>query len=440
MVLTNVKKRLAMKKLLYFLLLLPLVWIDSSCRDQCTETRTSRRYVPITLTADQVRKGVGVENARVLTKPGKIYTKDGYLFINELKEGIHIIDNHNPSAPAFVAFLRIPGNGDMAIRNNILYADSYMDLVALDITDPKAVREVNRVQNVFTQGTFEGGSWSFNQQNVTLSDMRVDYVTETVKTNCEGTTNQYGSWYGGWSCPNCDVAQFASASPSNTPASTNGVAGSMARFALYNDFLYTVGQADMQLFDIKTPTAPRASSRVNLGTGIETVFPYKDKLFIGSQTGMLIYDNKNPAQPVRMSVFQHARVCDPVVVNDDIAYITLRSGNTCGGFTNQLDVVDIKDLFNPKLLKSYPMINPRGLGVDFPDLFIAEGASGLKSLDVADPMNVKQLQHIAGMDGYDVIPLGKTLLMTGKDGLYQYDYTNPAQLRLLSKLAVTSPF
>lgn len=426
-----------MKKLIYFLLLLPLVWIDSSCRDQCTETRTSRRYVPITLTAEQVRKGVSVEAARALTKPGKIYTKDGYLLINEVKEGIHIIDNRDPTAPKFVAFLRIPGNGDMAIRDNVLYADSYMDLVALDISDPRAIREVNRVQNVFTRGTFEGGSWSFNQQNVTLSDMRIDYVTETVKTNCEGTSNIYSGWYGGVSFA---YDSRVSSAPSAALPATNGVAGSMARFALYQDFLYTVGQTDMQLFDIKTPTAPRASSRVNLGTAIETVFPYKDKLFIGSQSGMLIYDNANPAQPVRMSVFQHARVCDPVVVNGDIAYVTLRSGNTCGGFTNQLDVVNVKDLFNPKLLKSYPMINPHGLGVDFPNLFIAEGASGLKSFDATDPLNVTQLQYLSGMDSYDVIPLGKTLLMIGKDGLYQYDYTNPGQMRLLSKLSVASPY
>lgn len=430
-----------MKKLIYFLLLAPLVWIDTACTDQCTETHVFRRYTPVTLTLDQIRRGVVVEAARTLSKPGKIYTKDGYLLINELKEGIHIIDNRNPAAPQFVAFLRIPGNGDMAIRDNVLYADSYMDLVALDIRDPKAIREINRVQNVFTSGTFEGGGWWFNAQNVTLSDQRVEYVTETVKTNCEGVSQQNRWW--GWGYT--DVQSFASASPTNAPVGTNGTAGSMARFALYSNFLYTVSQSDMQLFNIQTPETPRASSRVNLGGGIETVFPYKDKLFIGSSTGMIIYDNKNPAAPVRMSVFQHARVCDPVVVNGDIAYVTLRSGNSCGGFTNQLDVVDIKDLFNPKLLKSYPMEDPHGLGVDFPNVFIAEGGHGLKSFDATDALNVKQLQSLTGMDGYDVIPLGRyagveTLLMIGKDGLFQYDYSNPAQLKLLSKITVTRPY
>lgn len=89
---------------------------------------------------------------QALVNPGKIYTKDQYLFINELKEGIHIIDNRNPSAPTPVAFVRIPGNGDMAIRNNILYADSYMDLVTFDISNPSSIQAINRVQNVFPNG------------------------------------------------------------------------------------------------------------------------------------------------------------------------------------------------------------------------------------------------------------------------------------------------
>lgn len=145
-------------------------------------------------------------------------------------------------------------------------------------------------------------------------------------------------------------------------------------------------------------------------------------------------------------MFQHARVCDPVVVNDNTAYVTLRSGNTCAGFTNQLDVVDITNLTSPRLLKSYPMRNPHSLGVDFPNLFICEGAYGLKSFNVADPMQVdKNLQqYMEDLQAYDVIPMGgvnghKTLLLIGRDGFYQFDYSNPRALRLLSRIPVKSP-
>ena len=420
---------------LLFLLVFPLLGL-TSCTDRCEETRTFRRYVPVTLTLQQVREGIRVEPARTLQKPGKIYTKDGYLFINELKEGIHIIDNRNPASPQQLSFLRVPGNGDMAVRNNILYADSYMDLVAFDISDPAKPREVNRVASVFPNGQFEGGWWSVNAQTLMLSDQRVEYVTETVKTDCDGSGS--GRWN---NCPNCDIIALNFASvPTSANPNSNGVAGSMARFALYDRFLYTVSQSDMQLFDIQNAANPSPRNRINLGSGIETIFPYKDKLFIGSQTGMQIYDNANPANPVRLSTFQHARVCDPVVVHDNIAYVTLRNGTQCGGYTNQLDVVDITSLTNPVLLKSYPMQNPHGLGVDFPNLFICEGKYGLKSFDAMSTMDIKQLENLTGQDAFDVIPLNKTLLMIGQDGLYQFDYSNPAKLRQVSKIAVSRPY
>ncbi len=389
--------------------------------------------------------GLNVANARGLVNPGKLYTKDGYLFINELKMGIHVIDNRNPSAPKPLAFINIPGNGDIAIRDNFLYADSYMDLVTLDISNLADIHEVARTQNVFTQGQFDGGYWYYSNSNGNqlIQDQRVEYVKQTVKTNCEATPGS-NVWRGGG-------VMFASASVSNdTKASPggsgSGTGGSMARFALYDKFLYAVSTSEMKLFNVQQPSKPALSSTVNMGWGIETIFPYKDKLFIGSQTGMLIYDNADPAKPKQLSVFQHARVCDPVVVNDNTAYVTLRSGSACQGFTNQLDVVDITNLTNPKLLKSYPMRNPHGLGVDFPNLFICEGAYGLKSFNVSDPMQIdKNLQqYIEDLQAYDVIPLGgvsgvKTLLLIGKDGFYQFDYSNPSRLRLLSKIPVSRP-
>ncbi|GAA4421413.1 hypothetical protein GCM10023187_57270 [Nibrella viscosa] len=429
-----------MKRQLYVFALLPLLWLTTGCTDKCEETRTFRRYTPISFTLAQVRQGVIAEAPRTLVKPGKIYTKDQYLYINEIKEGIHVIDNSNPSDPKMVSFIRIPGNGDIAIRNNILYADSYMDLVAFDISDPRNIRPVNRVENVFPSGQFEGGWWYYNAAQNLINDQKVDYVTEKIKTNCEEGSN-INPWWGGWAIMD-SRANFQSAGPSASPGqATNGTAGSMSRFALYDNYLYTVSQSDMQLFDIKNPAEPKIGRKINMGWGIETIFPYKDKLFIGSNTGMFIYDNSNPEKPERLSVFQHARVCDPVVVHENTAYVTLRSGNTCVGFTNQLDVVDVSNLTSPRLIKSYPMKNPHGLGVDFPNLFICEGAYGLKSFNVSDPLNIDKnlLQYIKDLDAYDVIPLNKSLLLIGKDGFYQFDYSNPRNLRLLSKIPVQRP-
>ena len=88
-----------------------------------------------------------------------MYFKDGYLFINEYGKGIHVIDNSNPSNPEKVAFYEIMGNVDMAISGNVLFADSYIDLLAIDITDIENPVEIDRIENVFPEIVPEGELW-----------------------------------------------------------------------------------------------------------------------------------------------------------------------------------------------------------------------------------------------------------------------------------------
>ena len=88
-------------------------------------------------------------NPQVLEETGKIYIKGHLIFLNEFGKGIHVINNRNPYKPEIIAFLNIPGNVDIAIRDNILYADSYTDLVVIDISDPKNIKEIKRIKNIF---------------------------------------------------------------------------------------------------------------------------------------------------------------------------------------------------------------------------------------------------------------------------------------------------
>jgi hypothetical protein len=428
-----------MKTKLLHLLLLFAATAFWSCNDQCKETRVTRRFSNVTRSLMELRTQVKSEAPRALERPGKMYIKGSYLFVNEIKEGIHVIDNSNPSSPKFVSFIKIPGNGDIAVRDNILYADSFSDLVALDITDPTKPKEVERVKNVFKFGLFDGGTWSLNESVGSINDQNVEYVTETVTVNCEENVSPNFWWTAGWALT--DRAFLSSSASSASPQSSggsSGQAGSMARFALHHNFLYTVGQNDLHLFNIATPSKPVDFATVNVGWGIETIFPYENKLFIGSSTGMFIYDNSNPAAPKQLSTFQHGRACDPVVVQGDIAYVTLRTGTACAGTQNQLDLVDVSNPSSPQLIKSYQMQNPHGLSIDFPTLYLCEGENGLKVFDVKDKFAIDQhlLAHFKDMDAYDVISLGKTLLLIGKDGFYQYDSSNPLDLKLLSKIPV----
>ena len=217
-----------------------------------------------------------------------------------------------------------------------------------------------------------------------------------------------------------------------------GVAGSMARFAIVSNYLYTIDYSNMTLFDLSDCANPTQWTQVNVGWNIETIFPYQDNLFIGSQTGMHIFDNSNPASPSFISTYEHISSCDPVVVDGDIAYVTLRSGTPCQGFTNQLDVIDISNLWNPTLMTSYDMTNPHGLGIDDNTLFLCDGSDGLKVYDVNDPMKISDniIKHFQDINTYDVIPFNDVLLMTGADGIYQYDYSDVENLQVLSVISI----
>jgi hypothetical protein len=408
-----------------------------SCTDKCTETRITRRTSSVQLGYNVVRNGIGVETQRDMINVGKIYSKDNYIYINELKEGVHLIDNTNPASPREVSFLRIPGNTDIAIRDNILYADSYMDVVALSITSPTTIKEVGRVKDVFNYGTADGLSWSADSARKIIYDTQGQWIKQTLMTSCDDNYSVNPAW--GWR--GLEDASFSSKASPQAGGAT-GTGGSLARMTIANDVLYSVTNNGLQVFSLKKdPNLPQKGKFLNLNWGIETIFPYKDRLFIGSNQGMYIFDNSNPESPVQMSSFTHARACDPVVADDKYAYVTLRNNNSwCTGISNQLEVVDISTITNPRMVRIYPMASPYGLAKDGDKLYICEGKNGFKSLNATNVQDIKQIQHLKDVIAYDVIALNKSLLTIGRDGLYQYDASDPAKLKLLSILPVKKPF
>ncbi|MCC6722951.1 MAG: hypothetical protein IT258_00475, partial [Saprospiraceae bacterium] len=200
-------------------------------------------------------------------------------------------------------------------------------------------------------------------------------------------------------------------------------------------------QNSLNVFSITDPATASLVSILNLGWGIETIFPYQNTLFIGSNSGMFIFDNSNPALPKQLSVFAHVTACDPVFVKDNYAYVTLRSGNECQGFSNQLDLIDITNFASPTLVKSFAMQNPHGLSIAGDNLFLCEGEFGLKTFSIADPLHLDEhlLDRETNLNAIDAISLNeqsKLLMVIGEDGLYQYNFDDPSDLKLLSKILI----
>lgn len=233
------------------------------------------------------------------------------------------------------------------------------------------------------------------------------------------------------------LASCAKDGGTDSPTPGSGVGGSTARFTIGGSNLYTVSNTALQTYDISNSSNPKPGDKTMLGFGVETIFPYQTNLFIGTQTGMYIYSIIQPNSPRQIGFYSHIQSCDPVVAQGNYAYVTLRSGTPCRNMSaNTLDVVDISNIASPRLLKSYPMTNPRGLGADGNLLFVGEGDYGMRVLDISNPLAIREVQYIDSVKTYDVIPTQKRLIVTGPGGIYQYSYADLKQLKLLSKLPV----
>jgi hypothetical protein len=356
---------------------------------------------------------------------GKIYIKDQYIFVNDPYAGIHVIDNSNPASPKKVSFLNVMGNIDIAIKGNYLYADSYNDLIVFNISDPRNITFVKRVPEATSFPKDANGmtiGWRFNQDSMVIG------YTSRDTTYCDCSTDD-------------GMIYFASAeigSSYNKNQAGTGKGGSMARFTIAKDYLYTVNVYQLKAFDLADAANPVFKSLQSINSGIETIFPYGEYLFIGSQSAMFIYDITNPATPAKRSMVTHFRACDPVVVEGNKAYVTIRSGVTCAGNINQLQVFDISNVDSPVKLSTTEMKNPHGLGIDNGKLFVCEGQYGLCFMDATNVNNIATTKLLGGPDTYDVIPFESQhrLLVSARDGIYQYDYSSMTNPQLLSKINV----
>lgn len=426
--------------LLFLTVLLGISVLLEGCTDKCETTTYYTYFEPIYKTTAEVQSEIKLEEPQPVRSIGKIYRRGSLMFLGDPGRGVHIIDNTDPSNPIKKSFLTIPGNYDLAVSGNFLYADNYTDLVVFDLSNIEAVREVGRVEHAFDNGYMVEGFVGDQSRGIVTGWKESEDMTVSV-SDC--ATPGIVCFDDGVAVANTREF-YASFNKSTATAPGNGsgpgVGGSLARFTISKNYLYSLAGGSIKPFDLSTPASPQAVEGKYVNWDIETIFPYNDNLFLGSSTGMYIYDISKPESPEIVSLYSHVRSCDPVVVEGNYAYVTLRSGNECAGFTNQLEVIDISNLHQPELLKVYPMTNPHGLGIDNGTLFVCDRGDGLKVYDASDidKITENKLAHYNNIDAYDVIPWNNLLIMIGADGLFQYDYSDPTQIKLLSHIPVTN--
>jgi hypothetical protein len=420
-----------MKRLLLLFSIISLAL--TSCEDKRLQTYLAN--VPVYMSYEALRSSFEVQSEVPMEKPGKISFYDSYMFINEYQKGIHVVDLSDPTSPEIKAFIEIPGNVDMAIRNEQLFAESYVDLLVINISNPEQPVLERRIEDLFEYVIppydYEYPLDEIDEKKGVITSFDVKKITREVY-------NHPSPWPIYW-----DYAlesSFADAGMRGANSNTYGVGGSMARFITYDDYLYALESSwKLKSINISNIDNLEVENELSLWGNVETVFIADSYLYVGTSNGMHILDLANPGTPNFLSTYQHITACDPVVVVGDRAYVTLRTGNWCGGTQNLLEVIDISDKYEPKRLSSFSMKKPYGLGIDNGTLFVCEGEYGLKVYDASDENTITShlIAAFPGINAFDVIPMENFLFMIGDDGFYIYDYSDLDNISILGSLPIS---
>ena len=135
-----------MKTFLY--LSIPILM--SGCGKYTEEYEPYSEYQPVLMHRSELEKSISFIDPQPLVNSGKIYIKDHLLFINELFRGVHVYDNSDPANPVALGFITLPGNVDISVDGDIVYADNAVDLVAFTF-DGNGIQVLDRNRDVFPE-------------------------------------------------------------------------------------------------------------------------------------------------------------------------------------------------------------------------------------------------------------------------------------------------
>jgi hypothetical protein len=407
----------------FVLLFAPIACAAVLCLSGCFKSQSMKTYTiikPVYKDKAAVIAAINGSASESFSHTGKIYIKDDLIFINEIDKGIHVIDNADPAHPQQIAFLNIPGNEDIAIKGDVLYADMYADLLAINISDPHNVRVTGKVPGFFMERMYINGFTPDSNQVI------VDWIKKDTTVPVDN--NQYPP-------ADCRACEFMLATAA-VPAASTGQAGSMAKMVLMNDYLYAISERhSLGIVNLANASTPHFENAVAAGFDLETIYPFGNKLFLGSAVGVFMFDVTDPANPSPVGQFSHGRACDPVIADGDYAYVTLHAGTECGGDANELDVIDIQNIQQSRLVKTYPMTKPTGLCKDGDLLFVCD-STVVKVYNASNPATLNLLKQIPCNSPYDVIAQNHLVIVVNNKGLYQYDYHDVNDIKQVSFISV----
>ncbi|MCO6459779.1 MAG: hypothetical protein J5I59_00110 [Saprospiraceae bacterium] len=219
-------------------------------------------------------------------------------------------------------------------------------------------------------------------------------------------------------------------------SSGNGKSGSTASMITYGDYMYFIDNSILRTMSLTDPAHPVQTSQVNIPGIAETLFAFEDALYVGTRTGVLVYDLTNKAQPVYQDNAFHWPAHDPVVVQGNYGYSTTRWGDQEGSGGGNLTVLDVSNRLNPITLYSIPQEYPYGLGISGEYLYVCNGSFGINIFKINQfNSQVDFVSNIKTDAVYDCIPSEELLICQMSTGIGIFNISTPDKPVLISKIS-----
>ena len=365
---------------------------------------------------EAVRNQPLLTSQQPLENPGKIYVGNDYILVGEKGKGIHIFDNNNMTNPIRLSFIQIPYNKEFFVKGNMLYAESLYDFIKIDISDVYNPVLIDREKNVFGTPLTNDKGESLIKFNYTVATDEFELNSpEAKEIEKQGKIHLD---YKGKLIPESTV-------PTSFANSNNG-AGTLNRIAVDFEHVYVLTGKKLHIIDNSSNDLSYIDN-IDLDEGMETVYTYNEKIYIGSQDGLLTYNASTPSHPSKISEFNHNTSCDPVLPHDTRAFLTLRSVEHQGcnyEGENTLNVIDMSDEDEPVIAQSIEMNTPYGMAIINDMLFVAQGENGFSIFDISSDEEIEEMATVTGIEAFDIMrhPSNPNiLLVTNTYGIKEYN-------------------
>jgi len=138
-----------LRTITYLFALCLLVACEKSERDFYSGLGKKPVYVPLSELLD-----VRNEPPRPIELSGTIFLRDSLLFLLEQGKGIHVFNLQDTLNTINLAFFKIPAITDFIVAGDVLYADSWRDLVVINISNLHQIQETDRIRDVINPALY----------------------------------------------------------------------------------------------------------------------------------------------------------------------------------------------------------------------------------------------------------------------------------------------